>query len=136
MRDITGSYASLSAEQRAKLANLLKLRNEYNAELFELNTRRIAVLLNYSEAGEAAVREYAALVVAPLRRKVASETSKVISEEAIDMDSLQSMLPMALMALTQSVNIPLLLTAAGLEPDMIEQFTTKVSSYFQQGMKE
>jgi|GEM_PF-5788583 len=135
MRDITGSYANLSAEQRAKLANLLKLRNEYTAELLKLNERRIAVLLDYSEAGEAEARGYATLVVAPLRRKVV-EASRDLYEDAIDMEALQSMLPMALMALTQSVNIPLLLTTAGLEPDMIEQFTTKVSSYFQQGMKE
>lgn len=133
MSDITGSYADLTAEQREKLAAYLTLRNEYLPAQIELNRRRIAVLENYSPAEEAAIREYSATVVAPLRLKFSQSWIELL-KDSVDVKAMESMLPMVLMVLTQSINVPMLLTTLGLEPDSIDQLTHGLSSYFKKGM--
>jgi hypothetical protein len=133
MSDITGSYADLTAEQREKLAAYLTLRNEYLPAQIELNRRRIAVLTNYSPAEEAAIQEYSATVVAPLRLKFSQSWIELL-KDSVDVKAMESMLPMVLMVLTQSINVPMLLTTLGLEPDSIDQLTHGLSSYFKKGM--
>jgi len=133
--DITGSFAGLTDEQREKLSAYLTMRNDYLLAQIELNRRRAAVLKNPSPAEEAAIREYSSIVVAPMRRRC-GQTALGLMQDSVDVEALESMLPMVLMALTQSINIPLLLATIGLEPDSIEQVTSGVSAYFKKGMKE
>jgi peptidoglycan hydrolase-like protein with peptidoglycan-binding domain len=71
--------------------------------------------------------------VAPVRSRM-MEISTELAKQAVDIDKAKAMLPMVLMALSQSVNIPLLMASLNIEPDMVESLTKQLKQYFESGM--
>lgn len=127
-------FDSLTDEQRQKLAELFELRIEYFEHLRVLYGLRLQQLNNPSEAAEQQALGYSAAVIAPLRTKM-TEIGVELAKQAVDVDKAKAMLPMVLMALSQSVNLQLLLTALNIEPDMIDTLTGKLKDYFESGME-
>jgi hypothetical protein len=133
--DMDGSLlASLTEDQRKMLTEALELRNEMMGHNIKMNALRIDLMRNPSREGEKTLTDYADVHVAPLRRRIAESTARIL-DEAIDIDKLKDMFPMALSALSQSVNLPLLLTAAGFDPDTISEMIQSLTDYFRSGME-
>jgi len=130
---ISGSYEDLTEEQRSSLADLLEVRDEYNKALVTINQMRIELLRNYSLAGEQRLNSYSTLVLTPIRART-GELTIGLAKEAVDFEGLKGMLPMVLMALAGNINIPLLLTAANLEPDVIDNVISAAKDFIKQGM--
>jgi hypothetical protein len=133
--EISTSYRGLSDTQRAALAELFALRNEYYAQATKLNNIRLRVLQDPTPGGEDEVREFAAVMVTPVRMRMVEATGKLLTEEALDLERLKGMLPMVLMALTQSVNVSLLMNLLDVEPDIVEKMLEQVREYFSSGMQ-
>lgn len=125
---LSTSFASMDAADRAILARLLDKRNEYLAKTIKLNELKIAALTNPSAANEAAVNDFSTAVIAPLRDAMQDDV-RALLQKAVDVDGLQSMLPMILAGALQSVNITLLLTAIGIDPDMISKLVKEIKEY-------
>lgn len=130
---IDNGFDSLTEEQRQKLAELFALRVEYYEHLRVLYGLRLQQLNNPSEAAEQQALGYSSTVIAPIRTKM-TEIGVELAKQAVDIDRAKAMLPMALMALSQSVNLPLLLTSLNIEPDMIDDLSKKLKEYFESGM--
>lgn len=126
--DMHSSLRDLSKEQRHALANLLNARIAYSEREVELNRLRLKALANPTEANEAAVHNFASAVTTPLREDVARQTAGLV-RESIRADELMAFLPAALMGLLQFVNLPLMLTALGLEPTEADRIIEMVSEY-------
>jgi hypothetical protein len=130
------SFASLDTlddESRTRLANLLSGRNAYNAELIKLNELRIDMLLNPTPEKQEAIDAFNTTVVAPLRDGLTQDAFALFSV-AVNIDNLKDLMPMVLAGVLQSVNIPLLLTVIGLEPDTINKLVQAISEFIKSGM--
>jgi hypothetical protein len=131
--DIPSSLKDLNKEQRHALANLLNARKRYAAEEIKLNDLRLKALANPTRANEEAVRDFAASVTTPLREDVTRQTLALM-HEAISVKELVEFLPSVLMGLLQFVNLPLMLTAIGVEPDEADKIIEIVTDYVKKGM--
>ncbi|HJP81108.1 MAG TPA: hypothetical protein VJ841_01775 [Candidatus Saccharimonadales bacterium] len=131
--DIPGSLRDLSKEQRHALANLLNARKSYAAEEIKLNDLRLRALANPTSENEKAVRDFASTVTTPLREDVTRQTL-VLMHEAIDTKGLVEFLPSVLMGLLQFVNLPLMLTAIGVDPDEADKIIQIITDYVKKGM--
>lgn len=125
--------SSLDAETRDLFVQLLEVRNKYYALMGDYNRRQIGVAKNPDPAEEKALIEYSTLVLRPVRQEI-KVLSMALFHKAIDVDGLKEMLPMALMALTSSINIPLVLTVLGIDPDAVSEAVEEISSFFGEGM--
>lgn len=134
LSELSSSFENLTPEQRQLLAVHIELRNTYLEQTIKLNRLRVALLVQSTPEGEMQVKEFAAKKVAPLRIKL-HEHSKKLRESAVDVETLKSMLPMVLMALTSSINLPLVMNALGIEPDMIEELVANARDYIKTGME-
>lgn len=132
--EISGSFGDMTPEQRTNLAELVALRSEYYAQVVKISDKLINVLQHPTPEGEADLRELSSALVAPVRSRFADKQRDVIVGDCIDLNELKGMLPMLLMALTQSINLPILMTVLNLEPDMIEQLVGLATDYFKSGM--
>ena len=130
--DIPSSLKDLTKKQRLALANLLNARSDYAAKEIELNQLRLKALANPTTTNQEAVRDFAALVTTPLREDVTRQTLTLM-HEAIDMEGLVEFLPSVLMGLLQFVNLPLALTAIGVEPDEADKIIEIITDYVKKG---
>jgi hypothetical protein len=126
------SLKNLSRAQRHALANLLNARSLYMEKGIELNRLRLKAIANPTEENEEAVRDFAALVTTPLREDDIRQAAALI-RESIQTKELLEFLPSVLMGLLQFVNLPLLLTAIGVEPNEADRFIELVSEYIKKG---
>ncbi|HET6746806.1 MAG TPA: hypothetical protein VFH06_01730 [Candidatus Saccharimonadales bacterium] len=133
MFELSGSFDSLDPEKRRKLADYLEVRNEYLEMTIKLNELRIRTLVEPTAANQDAVNNYASAVLAPMRAKH-NELASNLVRDAVNVESLKGMLPMLAMALTSSIDVPLLLTTLNVDPDMIEKIVGEASSFFKRGM--
>lgn len=131
----SASLATLTAEQREKLIELLMLRNELSAHQLKLNALQIDLLRNPTEAGQTMLTDYAELHVAPLRRRIAHLLPELV-DEAVEQEKIAETFPLLLAAVMQHVNIPFLLTVLGLDPDSVKSLGTAVSDYLRKGMSD
>lgn len=131
----SASYATMSEEKRAALAELLARRNAYNAEVMKLNELKIRQLMNPTADGQAQIEAFNSTVVAPLRNHMSTAIAAVI-EDAIDLEKLQSMLPMVAMALLQGIDLPYLMEAFGFDPDMVTKLLGQLKKFMSSGMDD
>lgn len=130
--ELSASYGDLTLAQRAKLADLFTIRNEYLTHMIELNKRRVAVLTNPTEAGEKDMQEYASVTMASIRQRQ-SELVVELIQEGVNVDMVKGLLPMILLGLSQALNIPLLVGALGIDPDMVQIGMDKGTEFFKSG---
>jgi hypothetical protein len=117
-----GIFDELTEEQKAKLLEVLELRTKFYRYAREMTRRQIELLRDPSPLAEEELKEFIAEFVTPVRREMAQKGVE-LSRDAIDIETMKSILPMILMAVTQGVNLPLLMTALGLDTDItIEAF--------------
>jgi hypothetical protein len=128
------SYASLTDEQRKTLLDLVRAKDDYMEVGRELNKLRAAALLNPCQKTQEAMENYASAVVAPKRLRVAELQMSLVTG-AVSIEKLQSMLPMVALALTQSINLPLLMAALDFDPDVTQKALTDLSAFFKKGME-
>jgi CHAT domain-containing protein len=126
------SFQNLDDETRQDLADLLDSRAEYLTHQISVNRLRAIALRDPTPENLEAVEDYATEYVKPLREELAAQTHRLV-EAAVDIDGLKAMLPAVLLALSQSINVPLLLTASGADPDMITLVVTEAQDYFRNG---
>ena len=131
--EISSSYGELSPEQKQTLASFLADRNEYLTLQVRLNELRIQVLNNPTPAAEEQLQDFASAVVAPVRDRLSQQVLDLVGE-SVNVDKIMQMLPLLLLTMAQSVNIPMLLTVINLDPDMIEKLIGSASDYFKSGM--
>lgn len=130
--ELSSSLTELDEDVRVRLAGLLEKRNRYLTEAIKLNELRIRVLMNPSELTESQANAFNSTVVAPLRDAM-SDDMQFLTEKAINFDGIQAMLPMVVAGLLQSVNLTLLFTMMGADPDMIERSIGDVSKFIKSG---
>lgn len=118
----------LDADERETLRRVNQARQEYLEALVKFHQMREQVLANPSIEAEKSLRDYSKTVIAPLRRDMSADVGKLL-EKSVDVDGLKSMLPMILLAVSRSVNLPLLMETLNLDSDMIEDTVTKLKDY-------
>ena len=131
--ELNGDLADLEPDLRRKLAQFLERRNTYLTQTQELNRRKVALLVNPTPATRRDLEDYISAVIAPARERLYEDTIELF-KEAVDVQKLKEMLPMALMALSEAVNFPILLTLLGADPEDIEKLVGKLRDYFSRGM--
>lgn len=67
-------------------------------------------------------------------RALVTEKLRVFLPQTVNVDGLKAILPMLVAALAQYVNVPLLLDAFGMEPDVIETSVSSLKDYFKSGL--
>ena len=122
-------FESLDADTRLAVANLLQQRNEYAELMMEVNRRKIQILMNPTAEAEQDLAEYTSAVVAPMRMKMSQDTVALLGK-AVDVEAIKGLLPIILLGLTQSIDLPLLFTVMGLDPDMIAESVGYIKEYF------
>lgn len=122
------SLEDLSEDERAKLVMLLRKRDAYMMHSRALNDLRITYLQNPTESNAASVEAYNTTVLAPMRRDMQEDFVGLL-EMSIDVEGIKKFLPMALAGFLQSVNLPLLLTALGWEPEAINDLINLAKDY-------
>jgi hypothetical protein len=123
------SLSELDTETRLRLANLLTLRGELQEKMWEVNRRKIALLMSPSAAGEQDLAEYNSAVVAPLRARVAEMTTELMNE-CIDLDKIKSLVPMFLLGMSQAINFPMLFSVLNIDPDHAAELFVKMKEFF------
>lgn len=131
--DMSSSFSDLEEDVRTRLASLLEKRNDYLVQQIKLNELRIIMLLTPSPANEAAVNAFNSTVVAPIRDGM-GEDIMFLMDKALNVQGLKAMLPMVLIGVLQSVNITLALTTLGIEPDVVDRFTSAIGEFIESGM--
>lgn len=126
--NLTPSLCSLDEDERAKLAEVIRDRNEYLEQLIKLNELRLVTLANPTEANETAANDFNSTVVAPLRDKHMASGHELL-REAVNLEGIKALMPIVAMGLLQSVNPTLALAATGAEPDLIERAISAVSEF-------
>lgn len=129
-----GTFEHLSATARDELLQLLDKRRTLNLHLATMADMQIRVIGDPSEEASEALRRFSAEIVQPLRESMAPHMARLVAE-AIDTDKLQAMLPMALMALSQSIDLELLCATLGIDPDVIEKMIDAAHNFFKRGMQ-
>ncbi len=128
MNDIftTLSQGNLTPEQEEQLAKVLDARIEYTeAKTVLLKMRRD--MLNGRVTKEQ-VNDYAHIVVAPLRLNLTTAVTPLVPD-IINVEQIKSMLPMAVMALLNGINVKLLLELLELDSDQIDEMTAAIQQY-------
>lgn len=133
MFGLDSSLDSLSPEDRERLADLLEARLALAEQQRVLNQMRITHLRDPKAVSEEQVNGYAKDIIAPARSRI-SEQQVLLLQSSIDAQKLKDMLPMILLAVTQSINIPLLLAALNIEPDMVEDLVKHIKEFIDSGM--
>ena len=126
------SLIEMDEETRLKLAELLEGRNEHLQQQLTLNSLRITMLRDGTPDSEQRAKDFNSAVVAPLRDKLTPQTLELL-ERSIDLKGIKGIMPLVVMGLMQSVNLPLLLTTVGMEPDQVEQLVGMVQDYVKKG---
>jgi hypothetical protein len=127
------SFEHLDEETHDTLVSLLEKRTSYFAHQTELNRLRIAALTTPTAEAWQAVTDYGTNHIKPLRESMGPEIMKLV-EQAVNVDVIKAMLPMLLAALAQAVDIPLILTTLGADPDMVTSVVGSAQEYFRNGM--
>ncbi|MGF7228435.1 MAG: hypothetical protein ACQR33_00430 [Candidatus Saccharibacteria bacterium] len=131
------SFKNLDDGTRAQLVELMRARAEYQEAAAKLTNLRVTAISNPSLSNVTAVEDYSSTIVAPLRLHM-SELSLPLFKEAFDLEGLKSQLPMLLPAILMGVlghvNLPLVLTAIGVEPDTISHLVELIGDLFDKGM--
>ena len=112
-------FSDLDEETRRKLADLIEARNTYLNHLMVLNGMKIDALRSPDPAKDARIGDYSSALIAPIRTHMTELTAEML-ECAVDVEKAKALLPMLLLAATQTVNLPMLMVVLGLDPD---QFT-------------
>lgn len=131
--DADGSYGDLSRKQRHALANLLNARKELMEKEAKLIRLQLIALGHPTSENEAAIRDYAATVTTPLREDYARQAVTLI-RESVRVKELMEFLPAALSGVLQFVNLPLMLTAIGVERQEASRIIEWVMTYVKKGM--
>lgn len=118
----------LDTETRLMLANYLRDRNEYLEATRTLNEMRIQMLIDGTPESAERASDFASTVVGPLRDGLTPQMHALF-KKSIDIEGMKSMLPIVLMGLMRSVNLRLLLTTAGAEPDVIDKMVEMIKNY-------
>ena len=118
----------LDEETRLELANYLRGRNEYLEATRTLNELRIQMLIDGTPESAERASDYASTVVGPLRDGLTPRLIGLL-KKSVDFESLKGMLPMVVMGLMRSVNLRLMLTTIGYEPDVIDKLVNMIKDY-------
>ncbi|HEU5121638.1 MAG TPA: hypothetical protein VFT59_02240 [Candidatus Saccharimonadales bacterium] len=130
---LSGSYDQLTQDQRYKLAEFLQLKDEYLQMAVQLNRLRLRALTDPNPQHEAELQSYSSAVMAPVRTRMGQMLSELV-KEAVDVDGIKQMLPMALMSFLPSVNLPLLFSILPFDPDTVEKLLGDARSFFRRDM--
>lgn len=131
--NISSSYEDLTPEEREKAADLIESRNDLALKMFELNRMRVQVLRNYTPEGEQALANFTSTMIAPLRAHASTQKAALL-QDAVNVEGLKSLLPMIAMGLLQNINIPLLLTATDVDPDVINEMMAMAKKFIKDGL--
>lgn len=126
------SYADLTEEQRTKLLNLISAEEDYLQAALKLNNLRMQALVNPGQKTQEAVEDFASAVVASKRDKL-TEERRALMMEAVDIDGAIGLLYSAGLGVLQHVNLPLLMEAAGVDPDVAQKAMTDVATFLKKG---
>ena len=118
----------LDEETRLELANYLRDRNEYLEAVRTLNELRIQMLIDGTPESTERASDYASTVVGPLRDGLSPQLDRLL-KKSVDFEGMKSMLPMIVMGLMRSVNLRLMLTTLGYEPDVIDKLVDMIKNY-------
>jgi hypothetical protein len=132
MFGISASLDDLTEEKKELVADLLRARNDYLPLAVKLNELKLAHLANPTPNGEKEIAEYASAIVAPVRNRM-NEAVMAVTTKAVNVDKLKGLLPSVLMSVLHATDLTLLLTAFGIDPDMVEQLMGKAGEYFGKG---
>lgn len=127
------SLTEMDRETREKLANLLSDRNEYLEQQQTLNKLRIEMLRDGTPESEQRVKDFNSAVVVPLRAKMTPVILELF-QKSVNVEGLKSIMPIIVMGLMQSVNLPLLFATAGVELDAAEEIINTIKDYVKKGM--
>lgn len=127
------SFANLSTQQRADLADLLRMRVEYMKLAAQLNEMRVDLLESFTPEKEAGIEAFSAAVVAPKRKAVALKMTEMMTE-TVDLEQIKSLMPMILAGMLGSVNLGMLLAVVGIEPDQVAQLESAITNFTKRGM--
>jgi hypothetical protein len=123
MIDQMMSLKDLDDDTRLALADLLELRNKYLSCVFMLNEIRVQALRGTGKFEAAA--DFSSVVVAPIRAQV-TEGSLALVKAAFNEEAFMEMLPMLVLVATNVFNVPLALTALGIDPDSIQELLNMI----------
>jgi hypothetical protein len=130
--DLFPSITEADEETRLKLAELLENRNEYLQQQLTLNSLRVTMLRDGTPESEQRAKDFSSTVVAPLREKMTPQIIELL-QSSFDIKGIKGLMPIIVMGILQSVNLPVLLTTLGLEPDQVEQLASLVQDYVKKG---
>lgn len=123
---------NLDEETRATLRRVNSARAEYLESLVKYHKMREQVLDHPTTEAEKSLNVYSKTVVAPLRQAMLPDITALL-EQSVNVEGLKSMMPMILMAVLNSVNLPLLMDTLNLDSDMIEEAVTRLKQYISSG---
>lgn len=125
---LSGDLVGLAAEDAQRLATVLERRNDYLGLQQQANRLRIKVLETRTAAAQQELNEYLSGAIASARARMTEDLVKLL-DSAINIDGIKSLLPMMLLGIVQNINLPLLLTTLGLDPDMISELVKQAKRY-------
>lgn len=128
------SFDNLDSEERETLVELLETRALIHARQAELMRLRVEAVKSPTPEALQRAETYAQIHLKPLRDALEQQMHK-LAGKVVDKEKFQELLPMVLMSLAQAVDIPLLLTILGADPDVVVEALTKVREYFAKGME-
>lgn len=124
-----GSLDTLTDEQRDRLANLLVIRGEYLTHLQKLTLLRATAVRHPKDAAaQAAVTDYADIVLAPVGLRMAEEASKLF-KVAVDLSAVKPFVPLILTNLLLQVDLAKLLESLGVATATAEKISGDTAAY-------
>lgn len=128
-------FADLDEETRQKLANFLHDRAAYQMKSAEISTLRAKAIMTSDPKLHEDVETMASTVLTPMRESL-NEPMFDLIKASVDVDGILEMLPMLLMVITQNVDLDLLLTAMGIEPDTVTKIMSEVTGFIGSNMPD
>lgn len=118
----------LDEETRATVRRVNSSRIEYLESLVKYHKMREEVLAHPTTEAEKSLNAYSRTVVAALRQSMIPDMTALL-QQSVNVEGLKSMMPMILMAVLNSVNVPLLMDTLNLDSDMVEDTVTRLREY-------
>ena len=123
---------TLPPKDRQALASLIEARNTYRLAQLRLDTLKVQLLRSTDPAEQQRLTEEIDLLAHVTLAPARTEHSHILVpllKSAVDIEELKELAPMLVLNLLQTVNLPLLMEAFGLDADNVKDVSAMLKQF-------
>jgi hypothetical protein len=125
-------YERITDDQRRLMVAVTQAKVDLDKAQLTYNKLKLTALNDPSEYNLSQLSDFASLKLRHLRDDHRNLQNQLLLE-SVNVDKLKEILPVLLLALSQAIDVPLLLDSVGIDENMISEGMTLLKDFFKNG---